>query len=647
MRTTHWIRWLAALTLVLGACGGGRDANEAGRSSRLELPATARLSAAACDRTPADSGLVTHRRVGEECLRSFRGFDTALAEGESRRTALAAAAVQPPALTVTELLDWAERTYPQYFPPRQNNRSSAPYIYRYYPSTQNYVGVAGNEVYILGPVSGGPLAYVGTMASFACLVHPTQCDPPPPKPCAAVASWTVGSQVCTPNADQTGQVASGTTVSYLDSAGATRGSASYTCTDGVMAPKGNPQCEPAAPLACNTVGLTWNVAGNTCVANAGEPTQLDSGTSHTFQASANTVGRASYACNDGALTVTAVPTCEPPPPFFCRPTSPLTWTVQDLTCTADSVPEQVALGGVFTVNDTQGQPSGASAYRCTSTGLVMADIPVCLNVPRIQDSFGGDGGPADGGASGDGTAGDGAPIVGGLVQVRDRFGREVTATTNNIGYYRVKLTGFVPPLLITVTRRDGVVRRSVSTQPLKINGYIFMAVTGLTDKVASDVARALGFAGAASLTPQMVQDNPGTVTQMVNALRNDSVVRPILVNMGIAPDSFDPFSTPFRADGTGYDGVLDRLQITTDSSGATVVKSLDCDAPRSWTVSGVTCTPDSGEETVVPNNQTIVHRDSVGPTTGTVGWTCQAGVIQSPVLPSCKVGGTPASSPQR
>ena len=130
--------------------------------------------------------------------------------------------------------------------------------------------------------------------------------------------------------------------------------------------------------------------------------------------------------------------------------------------------------------------------------------------------------------------------------------------------------------------------------------------------------------------------NQVRLAEMLAALRNDAVVRPILVSQGIAPDSFNPFSTPFRADGTGYDGVLDRLQVTTDANGTTVVRSLDCQAPKSWTVGGVTCTPDAGEETTVPNNQVIAHVDSVGPTTGSVGWSCKAGVLQPPFLPTCR-----------
>jgi hypothetical protein len=642
---TRRIRWLAVALLVLGACGGGRDSGDGARSARLDMPTTARVEAAHCERRAPDSGLVTHRRAGADCLRSFRGFDAQL-QPAARRVPLnvaAAAAAAVPALTITELFDWAEQNYPQYFPSHQPNRTLGPYTYRYYGTAQNHVAVAGEEVYIQGPVSGGGLAYVGTLASFACVVHADQCQQP--KPCAPVASWAVGANTCTPNGDQAVQVASGTTVSYVDSAGATRGNASYTCTDGVMAAKGSPLCEPVDALACNTAGLGWTAGGNACAANAGEPTQLASGTTHTFHASANTVGSASYSCSDGTLTATGLPTCQPPPAAFCVPGS-LSWTVGDSTCTAASVPERVAQGGSFIVYDTVGIPSGQATFRCGEAGATV-DVGMCQNVPRLQDSFGGDGGAADGGASGDGTAGDGAPIVGGLVKVRDRFGRVTSATTDNVGYFRVKLTGFVPPLLISVTRRDGVVRRSVSLQPLKADGYIFIAVTGLTDKIASDLGRTLGFAGAGGLTPQLVHENEGKLGEVITALRNDPVVRPILMEQGIAPDSFNPFTTPFRTDGTGYDGVLDRLQVTTDPTGATVVRALDCEAPKSWSVGNATCTPDANEETTVPNNQSVFHRDTAGPTTGSVGWTCRSGVLQSPVLPMCQVEGSSASSPSR
>lgn len=82
-----------------------------------------------------------------------------------------------PIPTATELMNWAETAYPEHFPGRQIDRSAPPYIYRHYPGTGNYLGVAGNEVYVLGPVAGSSLlpVRVGLLADFACPVTPGAC----------------------------------------------------------------------------------------------------------------------------------------------------------------------------------------------------------------------------------------------------------------------------------------------------------------------------------------------------------------------------------------------------------------------------------------------------------------------------------------
>jgi hypothetical protein len=49
----------------------------------------------------------------------------------------------------TALMDWAQSAYPQFFPGTQPDVAYAPYVYRYYPDTGNYLGVAGNDVYVL------------------------------------------------------------------------------------------------------------------------------------------------------------------------------------------------------------------------------------------------------------------------------------------------------------------------------------------------------------------------------------------------------------------------------------------------------------------------------------------------------------------
>ena len=88
-------------------------------------------------------------------------------------------------LDVTLLLDWAEREYPQYFPSHQTNLQSAPYTYRYYPETGNYVGVAGQDVFVLGPLSDNVITRVGSREDYRCRVTPSDC----PAPGYARAGW--------------------------------------------------------------------------------------------------------------------------------------------------------------------------------------------------------------------------------------------------------------------------------------------------------------------------------------------------------------------------------------------------------------------------------------------------------------------------
>ncbi|MFO1327710.1 MAG: DUF1800 domain-containing protein [Rubrivivax sp.] len=110
------------------------------------------------------------------------GVEAALArraEAPTRRDILGvpplpARAAAPPALpTATELLDWAELHYPQYFPGHEADRSFAPYTYRLYAATGNAAGVADGRVYILGPVAGNDTVPVdvGALADFAPWVY--------------------------------------------------------------------------------------------------------------------------------------------------------------------------------------------------------------------------------------------------------------------------------------------------------------------------------------------------------------------------------------------------------------------------------------------------------------------------------------------
>lgn len=87
-------------------------------------------------------------------------------------------------ITPAELMDWAEVTYWNLFPPQGRTSSTEPpFQYRYYAATGNYLGVAGEGdgagIYVYGPVSGGSLTQVATLRDFACQVRPGTCRASP------------------------------------------------------------------------------------------------------------------------------------------------------------------------------------------------------------------------------------------------------------------------------------------------------------------------------------------------------------------------------------------------------------------------------------------------------------------------------------
>ena len=221
----------------------------------------------------------------------------------------------------------------------------------------------------------------------------------------------------------------------------------------------------------------------------------------------------------------------------------------------------------------------------------------------IVDSFGqvvaagGSDGVGGGDSGADGTAGEGAAIAGGRVQVMDINGKTATATTDAQGYYRVKVTGFASPFVVTVTKVDGKVLRSLSIAPLKVNGFVTVNITGLTDKVASDVAVAGGKKGAADLTPQIVAANASAINVSISNLRTQ--LSSVITAAGLAVATFDPIGVAFRPDRKGYDFVLDNVKVVVAADGSTQVTVTPTVASYAGRYMGTYSGSDSGSFDVV------------------------------------------------
>lgn len=103
-------------------------------------------------------------------------------------------ALQPSAAA---LLDWAELAHAPLFPDVARNQVHQGFLYRYHPSTGNYVGIAGDGAWLLGPAAGSAASpvRVGNRSDFACLVYPANCSTPsdfPSRPLTLIVPYAAG-----------------------------------------------------------------------------------------------------------------------------------------------------------------------------------------------------------------------------------------------------------------------------------------------------------------------------------------------------------------------------------------------------------------------------------------------------------------------
>jgi hypothetical protein len=194
---------------------------------------------------------------------------------------------------------------------------------------------------------------------------------------------------------------------------------------------------------------------------------------------------------------------------------------------------------------------------------------------NIVDSFGdavgaGDSSGVGAGDSGaDGTAGEGKALVGATITITDANGRIATAVTDARGYYRAKVTGFTAPMVAKASLGTTKVFYAVGTLSPVTNTFVTFNVTGLTDKIASDVAVAAGRTGSAAITPAIVAANLPVLATAKSNLR--AALSAQLTANGIDPATFEPSHTRFRADHTGYDAVLDTTLVSRSGSGSTQI----------------------------------------------------------------------------
>lgn len=148
-----WCRAATALAMatLLAACGGAGPDPDAAAALGQALRMASRLEA------PTKHRLVTAPQIG---------------------------AVVDPVDAANQLMDFAEKAYPVYFPSHPGNALYEGYLYRHYPETGTYLAVNDGQVYVLGGEFGPEILSVGPLTKFITPVPGQVVDPP--APCTAV-----------------------------------------------------------------------------------------------------------------------------------------------------------------------------------------------------------------------------------------------------------------------------------------------------------------------------------------------------------------------------------------------------------------------------------------------------------------------------
>lgn len=206
------------------------------------------------------------------------------------------------------------------------------------------------------------------------------------------------------------------------------------------------------------------------------------------------------------------------------------------------------------------------------------------NLAFLEGGAGDGSGGSSGDGGADGGAGDGAPIANTTLKFVDINGKEVSTTTDATGYFRISLRGMKAPLVATVMRAtkpwksmlvQDIVRAPANRKFYTIN------LTGLTDVVASAVAKADGLSGAQALTPAAVARQKAQVPAIITAV-NTSISAQITA-AGLNPTTFDPLASPFQAVATDrYDQLLESVVVAKDpTTGNSVVTPKNSINPAS------------------------------------------------------------------
>jgi len=159
-----------------------------------------------------------------------------------------------------------------------------------------------------------------------------------------------------------------------------------------------------------------------------------------------------------------------------------------------------------------------------------------------------------------GTAARGFAVANATITIKDAAGASKTATTGADGKYTVDVAGMTAPFLVKVEAAGGTALCSVGGAAGVVNIHPFTNLIIETWYEVQGITMDAAFADPAGNPP------PDSTEIKVIAVVVKEIVQKWLVDNGIDPANFDLISTPFDANGSGFDGVLDLSTIAADGT---------------------------------------------------------------------------------
>jgi hypothetical protein len=252
-----------------------------------------------------------------------------------------------------------------------------------------------------------------------------------------------------------------------------------------------------------------------------------------------------------------------------------------------------------------GVTAGTTQITAAASGVTAAADPLQVTSPVTQTAV-------------TGTASMGLPIANALVTLKDSAGKSVTGTTAGGGTYSLTTTGMIPPFLIQVQAPSGNVY-SVSADILAtttINTHV------LSDLIIRSWYSAQGQDIDTAFSNPVSLPAPGVSNVQIIANAVVQSVQLWLNNAGVNTAVFNMISTPFVADGTGFDSVLHDTTVntstgnvivtngtTTQTSTITYSTSTDALTITSTTTTGATTSTNSITTLIpaLPPQQTAIN----------------------------------------